>query len=91
MMAMGAGMKPLVQMVALINSGRLAEAAGLSRAGAWLGNTEHMGADDPAILGENLPLNRLMVLALMLLKARLRSDGQCASEQYACPACQVLC
>lgn len=75
MMAMGAGMKPLVQMVALINSGRLAEAARLSRAGAWPGNAEHMEADDPAILGENLLLNRLMVLALMLLKARLRSNA----------------
>ncbi len=75
MMAMGAGMQPLVLMVALINSDRLAEAAGLSRAGAWPANAEDMTADDPAILGENLLLNRLTVLALMLLKARLRSNA----------------
>jgi len=74
-MAMGAGMQPLVQMVALVNSGRLAEAAGLSRAGAWPGNVDSMDADDPAVLDENLLLSRLMALALMLLKARLRSNA----------------
>ena len=74
-MATGAGMQPLFQMVALVNSGRLSEAAGLSRAGAWPADAERMAADDAAILGENLLLSRLMVLALMLLKARLRSNA----------------